>query len=353
MTTIKEIAKLTNVSTATVSYVLNGKGSVGKAKANQIKELAKKLHYTPNTYAKNLKQKFSKTIGIITEDLTVFNTPDIVDGIDAYCELNGYEMIIGNMRLFKKYNNDFTDTEKHKAILDKIVESMAAKQVQGIIYVGYHCREIIYFPEIESIPFVCAYCFTSSQTASSVIYDDEQAAYDVTNLLIKNGHRKIGILCGPISSFHTQERLQGFQRCLYDNNILYNNNFTFFGDWECESGYKLGGKLIENGVTAIFSLNDVMACGIYNYCTDHNLTVGKDLSLVGFDNRESCQAYQPHLTTVALPLYEIGQKSAQILMDEINGASGIKSHIKIPCHIIQRDSVKNIEMNADCQDGCQ
>jgi LacI family transcriptional regulator len=188
----------------------------------------------PNALEKNLKQKRSKTIGIITEDLTVFNTPDIVDGIDAYCESHGFDIIIGNMRLFKKYNNDFTETEKHKKLLDEVVCSMAAKQVEGIIYIGYHCREIVYLPNIKSIPFVYAYCFPSDHSIPSVIYDDEQAAYDMTCLMIRSGHNKIGVLCGPFNSFHTQEHLRGFQKSLFENGILYDNRLTVF----CSGGIR-------------------------------------------------------------------------------------------------------------------
>jgi DNA-binding LacI/PurR family transcriptional regulator len=133
MATIKEIAKLAGVSIATVSNVLNGKGGVGEARTRQIKELVTQLHYTPNKLAKSLKQKRSKTIGIITEDLTVFNTPDIVDGIDAYCEASGYDIIIENMRLVKKYNNDFTDTHRQKLIFDEIVASMMSKHVETVV----------------------------------------------------------------------------------------------------------------------------------------------------------------------------------------------------------------------------
>lgn len=342
MTTIKEIARLANVSAATVSNVLNGKGGAGEAKTRQIRELAEKLHYTPNMLAQSLKQRRSKTLGVITEDLTVFNTPEIVDGIDACCEQNGFDIIIGNMRLFKKYNNDFTDTEKHQELLDEVVASMTSKQVEGIIYIGYHCREIAYLPNIRTIPLVYAYCFPSDRSIPSVIYDDEKAAYEVTELMIQNGHTKIGVLCGPYSSFHTQERLRGFQTCLYENGILYDNRLALFGDWQRESGGKLGGELIETGVTAIFALNDEMASGVYDYCSEHGLAVGKDVSLAGFDNREISQAYRPRLTTVAPPLYEIGRESARIVIDRIDGKPEAQAHVRIPCHLVKRDSIAKI-----------
>jgi LacI family transcriptional regulator len=96
MATIKEIAQMAAVSTTTVSNVLNGKpGAASEEKANEIFKLAKQLSYTPNVFAKRLKQQKSNSIGIITEDLTVFNAPEIVDGIDAYCEEHDYDRKTG------------------------------------------------------------------------------------------------------------------------------------------------------------------------------------------------------------------------------------------------------------------
>ncbi len=343
MTTIKEIAKEANVSAATVSNVLNGKGGASEAKAKEIKGIAQKLHYTPNVLAQNLKQKRSNTIGIITEDLTVFNTPDIVDGIDSYCEAHGFDIIMGNMRLFKRYNNDFTDTEKHQYLLNEVVESMLSKQVEGIIYVGYHCREITYMPARRTVPLVYAYCFAEDQSIPSVIYDDEKAAYDAVTLFIRNGHKKIGLICGPMTSFHTQERLRGYQQALFDNNILYDNRIVLFGDWERQCGYDNAQKLVNSGVTAVFSLNDRMAGGVFDYCLEHNMTVGRDLSLIGFDNREISLAYRPQLSTVALPLAEIGEKAAQIVINEILGKKNDEIHFKMPCNLLERGSVNAIE----------
>jgi len=98
-----------------------------------------------------------------------------------------------------------------------------------------------------------------------------------------------------------------------------------------------------------------MASGIYDYCADHSLTVGEDISLAGFDNKEICLAFRPQLTTIAPPLYEIGQKSAQIIIDEING-NGLdkgKIHIKMPCHIIERGSIKNLRNNRCLQESAK
>ena len=339
MVTIKEIARLAEVSTATVSNVLNGKsGAAGKAKTEEIIELANRMHYMPNTLAKNLQKKKTNTIGIITEDLTVFNAPEIVDGIDVYCEENDYEIILGNLRLYKRYNNDFTDTPKHHELTDTMIRSMIAKQVEGIIYVGYHCREINYLPSRVLIPFVYAYCYPGKDSFPSVIFDDKKAAFDVTELLISKGHRNIGVICGPAASYHTKARLEGYKAAANNYGIKVKNDIIMYGDWSRISGYRLAAQLLDKKVSAIFSFNDMMACGVYEQAAERGLQIGKDVSLFGFDNRSISQGYVPALSTVQPPLSEIGRRCAALIIDQINQNKKIIERISLPCTILERHS---------------
>jgi LacI family transcriptional regulator len=340
MVTIKEIARMTGVSAATVSNVLNGKpGAASAEKIRKITEIARNLHYMPNIHAKNLQQQKTNTIGVITEDLTVFNTPEIVDGIDACCEENNYEIILENMRLFKRYNNDFTDTGEHHELLDLMTRNMISKQVEGIVYVGYHCREISFLPSWVQVPFVYAYCYPKKKIYPSVLFDDEKAAFDVTKLLIAKGHRNIGVICGPVSSYHTQARLTGYKKALEENGIEAKSCFIVYGDWERSSGYRLAAQLLDIGVSAIFSFNDMMASGVYELAFERGLQIGKDVSLFGFDNRIISQGYFPALSTVQPPLNEIGHCCAEIILDRIKNQKNDRKQVLLPCEILERNSV--------------
>lgn len=344
MATIREIARMANVSTTTVSNVLNGKsGAASEMKSKEIFDLAQQLSYTPNALAKSLKQQKTNSIGIITEDLTVFNSPEIVDGIDAYCEEHGYEIILANMRLFKRYNNDFADTPEHQKLLDATLRNLMAKQVEGLVYVGYHCREIHCLPSFLSVPLVCAYCYPQNMQYPAVLYDDEKAAYDVTSNLIRKGHRNIGVLCGPFTSFHSQFRLHGVQQALFDNSVLYNANAVLYGDWTRNSGYEAAKKLLEQGCTAIFSFNDLMASGLYEWYTEHGKEIGSDISLYGFDNRDISRGYTHKISTVELPLNEIGRKSAELVLQQIAGKKVRPERLLLPCNILERNSVGTVK----------
>ncbi len=339
MATIREISKKANVSIATVSKVLNGKGGVSKATIENVMAIAQELNYRPNLTARSLKSGQSRTLGVITEDLTVFNTPEIVDGIDAYCELNDYHYILGNLRFNKRYGHHPQNTEECEKLVHSLVDTMLSKQVDGMIYIGCHSHAVVPIRNNGEIPFVYAYCYSTDPNVPSVLFDDQKAAFEATQLLIDKGHRNIGVIAGQVDSIHTANRILGYQEALYANNIPYNPNITVNGEWERNEGYSLSEKLIQAGVTAIFAHNDLMATGVIEYCNEHGFEVGKDIALIGFDNREIGTACRPTLSTVSLPLFDMGQTATHLLLDMIDGR-----HIKcgqklmLACTVIERES---------------
>lgn len=340
MSKIKEVAEACGVSIATVSNVMNGNGRVSEESRNRILQMAKEMNYVPNWMAKNLKQHKSKVIGIITEDLTVFNSVDIIDGINEYLDQKQYTFVLGNLRLFKKYNNEFYHHEDYFSQVQEEFRIMESTQVAGIIYVCAHCREIKFIPKMDQIPVVITYGFSNEVKIPSVIYNDEQAAFDATTEMIINGHEKIGLIAGERLSLHTTARLKGYQRALYENELLFNPDFIYDGDWSRVKGYEAAKDLISKGVTAIFSMNDEMAAGVYDYVYESGLEIGKDISLVGFDNREISTAFRPALTTMAIPLSEIGRDAAKTMIDILEKKSTLHNSINhVDCKLVKRKSV--------------
>lgn len=336
MATINEISKKANVSIATVSKVLNGKKGVSKATVEKVLNIAKELNYRPNLTARSLKHGQSRTIGVITEDLTVFNTPEIVDGIDACCENNDYHYILGNLRFNKRFGNNIKNKDCTELVRSQI-DTMLSKQVDGIIYIGYHCRAIA--PVTDEVPLVYTYCYSTDPNIPSVLYDDRLAAYEATQLLVDRGHRNIGVIAGQSGSMHTGNRMLGHQEALFANNIPYNPNLTLYGDWKRDKGYELSETLINKGVTAIFAHNDIMATGVIDYCNKHGIQVGKDLALIGFDNLEIGEVSRPALSTVSLPLFEMGQTATKLLLDKLAGNPvQYGQRVMLACSLIERES---------------
>lgn len=133
MATIKEIAKLANVSIATVSNVLNQKpGSASPEKVEKVLKVAKSLNYRPNYLAQSLKRQRSRSIGIIAEDLTVSQTAEIINGIEEYCEEYDYEALLANMRLFKRYGNNLSAIPERSVLFNRAFDNLVSKQVEAV-----------------------------------------------------------------------------------------------------------------------------------------------------------------------------------------------------------------------------
>ena len=343
MATIREISEKANVSIATVSKVLNGKGNVSQATRDLILDIARELNYRPNLNARYLKSGQTNTIGIITEDLTVFNTSEIVDGIAAACDSAGYSYILGNLRFYKRYGNGPKDLKESTALVHSAISNMLSRQVDGIIYIGCHSHIVVSLSEHSEPKFVCAYCISKDEAIPSVIYDDEKAAFDVTELLIRYGDTRIGMITGPQESNHAANRTRGHQRALYHHGIPYDPALTLTGDWERDCGYTLGKQLIDAGVTAIFAHNDLMAMGVLDYCNANGINVGRDLRLIGFDNREITSVCRPQLSTVAPPLFEIGQTAAREMIRILAGGQPEHHTNMLDCTVIERESTRGTE----------
>lgn len=339
MTNMKDIAEKAGVSVTTVSKVLNKQGRISPETTKYILDIAKELNYVPNMYARNLKKSRTRVIGIITEDLTVFNAAPVIDGIGAKCEDSGYHYILENLRINNLKINPETNSSEYNDIVSEAMDFMKSMQVDGIIFLGCHSHHVATLPELTGTHFVCAYCNCDDPAIPAVMYDDKRAGYEVAKYLINGGHKKIGLITGPINSIHTINRLEGYLEALFDNNIPYNPNLTLAGDWERDSGFELCQKLISKNVTAIVCQNDLMAVGVLDYCEKNGIAIGKDIDLIGFDDRDICSVSRPQLSTVALPLFEIGHKTADIIIDMIDGKSLPKpDNVLLACHIIERES---------------
>lgn len=341
MATIRSIAERANVSIATVSKVLNGKNGVKEETRQLILNVAQELNYRPNLNARSLKSGRAYTIGIIAEDITVFNTPDIIDGIALACDRANYHYILANLRLFKRFGHHMPDEATHMAILKDAISVLLSRQVAGILYVGSHSHVVNCLAELTEVPIVCAYC--TSPTLTSVIYDDEKAGYDLTECLLRHGDTRIGMITGPVESPHSTNRSRGHMRALYAHSVPYDPTLTLPGDWERDSGFAYAKTLIDAGVTAIFAHNDIMALGVLDYCNAHGIDVGKDLRLIGFDNRDISLVTRPRLSTVLPPLNEIGQTAAAELLRILDGGSQEAKVIQLSCKIIERESTLGTE----------
>lgn len=344
MVTIKEIARECNVSATTVSNILNGKPKVSEETKQRVLETVEKMGYRPNYIAQGLRNQKTKTIGIIAEDIAQFSTPEIVEGIMSRCEEKGYRVIVKNLRLYARWSDSWYNNESsYHSILDPTLKELESIRVDGIIYIAGHARMIRCFSEDFKIPAVVAYAFEENKRVPSVAIDDKKSACEIVRYLIAKGHKKIGVIGGRENNIHTQQRLLGYQKALFENQILYNPEWVRYAKWQKEDAYEEACELLNTDVTAVFCMADRMAGGVY-YCLDERgLRPGKDIAVAGFDNQDIAEFFVPGLTTMALPLLEIGNTSADLLLRQMeNPEEEMPERVLIPCTFIERQSVHQI-----------
>lgn len=341
MVTLKDIAEQCSVSITTVSNILNGKANVSEKTKERVLQVIRETGYKPNYMARGLRAAKTNTLGIIIDDLTEFSTPQIIDGIMSFCEENNYKAILENLRFYSKWGTKWYQNKGYQTSVQQAIEEFSSIKVDGIIYVAGHARNINCIPENLDVPIILAYAFTDNKDISTVEFDDEKAACDLTKHLIKNGHKRIAVIAGVKDNIHTGRRLEGFKKAMKENGLTVKDSDIKFGNWYTESGYENAKLLLKDSdYTAIFCFNDLMAAGVYDYLYEKKLVPGKDISVAGYDNRTMSQYLKPALTTVEIPLYDIGRKSAEILLNQIKSPENFEvQHHFVQCGFIERDSV--------------
>ena len=346
MVTIKEIAEICGVSATTVSNVLNGKAKASEETRQKILNAVEEYGYTPNAIAQGLRNRRSKVIAVISEDIAQFTSPAIIESIVEICENCDYRVVVYNMRLYDRWQDTwYGDEEKYHSIVNPIIRDIRSSQIDGVIYVAGHARMIKIFNKDFELPTIMCYAFSDSKEIPSVVIDDKSSAYEVVSYLICKGHKRIGFVGGRADNIHTVKRLLGYQKALYDNKIFYDPELVYYGDWSRESGYKGAKELFDKHISAYFGISDRMTGGIYDFLYEKNVPIGKDISVAGFDNENISSFFRPALTTTELPLRAIGKKSAELILDRLENPD--KHEIKeepeifeMPCKMIIRDSVK-------------
>ncbi len=319
MVTIKEIAKECGVSPATVSNILNGKTNVSEATRQRVLDIVKKRGYRPNIIAQGLRRQKTKTIGIIAEDFTQFTVPAIIDGAIKECEEHGYKTVVQNLRLYSRWHGGWFDNEGLvNTVLEPAVRELETIMVDGIIYIAGHSRRTE-MPKTDGIPLVLTYAMSIDPSIPYIVINDKEAGYEMTRFLTELGHKKIGVIAGVKENDHTIQRMEGYQKALFDAGLLYDQDLVIYSNWEQDGGYESVGKLIDKGVKAIFCMNDRMAGGALAYCAQKGIRVGEDVSIVGFDNELISKYMIPQLTTTEIPLLKFGTLSVKALMQLIDG----------------------------------
>mgnify|MGYP000386249409 CR=1 FL=1 len=336
MATIKDIARIANVSTTTVSRVLNDYPDVNEETRKKIKEIIIDNNYRPNTVARSLSTNKSNAIGI-------FFTDHFNSGLHHpfFREVNyGLEKSLGE----KGYDIVYF-TNRHWGDSFSYIEKCRDRHVDGVALMGVLRDDPNLTRLLESdLPSVFVDIDIIGKKASYVISDNISGAEKAVHYLYNLGHRKIAMLMGFNTTKTSQERFLGYQQSLKGLNLPYKPEWVFNGNYSEEGGYKAVLELLqlEELPTAIFCQSDGMAIGAMRAVEELGYKVPDDFSVIGFDDIEVSRYVRPALTTIAQDKEKMGSSVAELLINMVEKTKEDISPIIVPVDLIERESCKHI-----------
>ncbi len=331
-TTIKDIAKMANVSTATVSRVLNSPNLVSEEKKELINKIIYELNYQPNALARGLIKKETKTVGVLIPDIDNLFYPAVVRGIEDVLGSKDYNVFICNTD---------KDVEKEKKYINTLLE----KRVDGIIFMG--TRPIA--PEknehiirlSNKLPVLLINDSIGGTDIYSVLSDEVEGAYKAVKHLLDLGHRKIAYVTGEADYTTYRNKQEGYESALRDYEVSINPLYIVRDLPYPEGGKKAAEKLFdlgENKPSAIFAASDQMAMGVMKAAYERGYRIPEDLSIVGYANIPISADLFPGLTTVDQFPYETGKFASETLTKIISGQELKQNKFIIKPQLVKRQS---------------
>ena len=328
--TQKDIAKLAQVSQATVSLVLNGISDASVPRVTQLKVLqaAKSLGYVPNRVAQILRTQQTKTLACIVPDITNPFYPALERGAQKSAESNGYDVLI--------YNTDGLFA-KERRCLDLLLEG----RVDGVIGVFFHITAVDLRPLLERKIGVVRIEANPKKIGpwplDNLFVDNVGGAQAATQYLIQRGHRRIAMIAG--AGGPERNRVSGYLQAL--NEAGLEPQLVSHGDFNEESGYRLTKEILGGArPTAIFAGNDLMAFGAMSAIREAQLTIPDDMAVMGFDDIFAARFVTPPLSTINQFQYELGRVAAEMVLERINKLPADTSgrQRQMPFEVVKRQS---------------
>lgn len=330
MVTIKDIAKLANVSHTTVSRALNNSPLIKEPTRKRILEIASQMNYTPNYNAKSLVMQKSYTIGLFYTSISNGTSPsffaDTLKGVNS--------VISQEYNLFVRGIDDYND-----------FSSINRQRYDGILLMSQSVNDnaFIYHVMGKNIPFVVLNRDIEENKIVNILSDDKEGARQAVEYLILNGHSDIAIIEGKTGFKSAQQRKEGYISAMIQHGIPIRPEYSVSGHYDMESGYRAMEYLLslKDRPSAVFCSNDDMAIGAMNAIFAGGLKVPDNISVIGFDDIGFAQYTMPRLTTVKRPVEQISIEGAKKLLGLLNGNGQDKEKILANTELMIRDSVKN------------
>ncbi len=324
---MSDVAKIANVSTATVSRVLRSPETVKENTRKKVLSVIEELNYQPNILARHFRRNETNTVLVIVPNImnTVFS--EIVGGIEQAASISGYKVLLRNTN--RDVRNEY-----------EAIDHLKQRQVDGMILLSERLEKQTILNISQQYPVVLASAYIEGLKVPTVSIDNISSSREATEHLIKLGHKRIAHICGSLFSLISRDRVKGFNQAIYQNEIQMESVLIQEGDFTFDSGYNQMLKFLALDVppTAVFAANDEMAMGAIKAAKENGLRVPEDLAVVGFDNIKFSSIFEPALTTIAQPKYEMGKKAMELLLEQMKGVVHTKSQYVLDSKLIIRES---------------
>jgi LacI family transcriptional regulator len=326
------------VGVGTVSRVLNDSPNVSEATRAQVRQVMAEANYRPKSAAKTLRTRRSSAIAFITDEIA--STPYAVDTIRG-----AQDVAWQHDKILLLVN-----TNGNEKLLEAAVESMLDRQVEGLIFATWFHRPARLPRIVYELPTVLIDCYVEDRSLPSAVPDEYQGGYTATELLLRQGHRRIGLINSGEDQPARWGRQEGYAQALADWGVPFDPALVTLQGGAAESGYAGTNVLMRlaDAPTAIFCFNDRAAMGAYDALRELGLRVPQDVAIVGYDNQEIIAAHlRPGLTTLQLPHYEMGAWAVNYLLEEAihlpppklaQGPASSPPQVKLPCPLVLRES---------------
>lgn len=331
--TINDIAKAANVSPSTVSRVVANNSRISTATREKVIKIMKEMNYHPNMIARSLANKSTKIIGFVVPGTTekAFQHPffpEILRGIASLAHKSEYKILVSSA----------TNSKEEKQIITDLSKSGIT---EGIILMTSRVNDHS-ISELMKInfPFVVVGRPTNDTEVNWVDNNNVSIAYELTEHLIKQGHREIAFLGVSSEYIVTLDRLDGYKKALEDNKIPVDDKLIVEGKFIDDTGYDLMRQLFNRGVmpTGVIACDDLLAFGAIKLIMEHGLKVPDDIAVAGFNNVPLADYFTPSLTSVEVNGFGLGSKAFEILQASISSPFSSFNRAIIPGQLVIRNS---------------
>ncbi|WON76848.1 DNA-binding transcriptional regulator CytR [Serratia sp. UGAL515B_01] len=328
MTTMKDVAEMAGVSTATVSRALMNPEKVSTPTRQKVEQAVLAVGYSPHALSRSVKRNESRTILVIVPNICDPFFADVIQGIEQTAAQHGYLVLIGDCAQQHQQERTF-------------VNLIITKQIDGMLLLGSNLPFDASKEEQRNLPpMVMANEFAPELELPTVHIDNLTAAFEAVNYLQQLGHKRIACVAGPENMPLSHYRLQGYIQALRRNGIDIESSYITRCDFSYEAGAKALASLmaLPKPPTAVFCHSDTIAIGVLSQAKKMGFRIPQDLSIVGFDDIKLTQYCDPPLTTVAQPRFQIGQQAMLLLLEQLHGQVVNNGSRLLDSELIIRDS---------------